>query len=110
MMRGVILLVAALIPAASGPVATAGDESDGAIEIRVERPRDRQVIDGFGGSLAYWGYNADETALRLALDDLGATIVRIPAEVASAGNPDAYRDALRRVARVAPEAKVHLTF
>jgi O-glycosyl hydrolase len=102
-MRGVTLVAATLILIALSARA-------GTIEIRVERARDRQVIDGFGGSLAYWGYNADETALRLALEDLGATIVRIPAEAASARNPDAYREVLRRVARVAPEASVYLTF
>ncbi|MEA2630048.1 MAG: glucuronoarabinoxylan endo,4-beta-xylanase [Chloroflexota bacterium] len=109
-MRGTLLVVAALIPLAPGSKSAAGDEPAGTLEVRVERPRDRQVIDGFGGSLAYWGYNADETALRCALDELGATIVRIPAEVTQAGDPDAYRDALRRVAKVAPEAKVYLSF
>ena len=98
------------VPKPTGPRAQAGDEPARTLEIRVERPRDRQVIDGFGGSLAYWGYNADETALRHAFEDLGATIVRIPAEVPKEGDPDAYRDVLRRVAKVAPEAKVYLTF
>jgi O-glycosyl hydrolase len=80
------------------------------LEVRVERSRDRQVIDGFGGSLAYWGYNADERALRLAFEELGATIVRIPAEVAQSGDPAAYRSAIERVTKVAPEAQVMLTF
>jgi hypothetical protein len=56
------------------------------------------------------GYNADEVALRHALGDVGATIVRIPGEVSQSGDPEAYRGALRRVARVLPAAKIFLTF
>src|SRR3954447_26471436 len=100
-MGATLLVVAAALALGPGP--------DG-IEVRVERARDRQVIDGFGGALAYWGYNADEAALRVAFEDLGATIVRIPAEVPQAGDPDTYRAVLERVSRVAPEAKVYLSF
>src|SRR4051794_29294307 len=104
-MRATPLAVAALVPMTFVSSSQAADGPATVLEVRVERSRDRQVVDGFGGSLAYWGYNADETALRHAFDDLGATIVRIPAEVLQEGNPDAYRDVLRRVAKVAPEAK-----
>src|SRR3712207_5773045 len=109
-MRMPVLVVVALIPMASGSRAPAGDEGARTLEVRVERAREWQVIDGFGGSLAYWGYNADETALRHALTDLGATIVRIPAEVPKEDDPEVYRAVLRRVAKVAPEAKVFLSF
>jgi O-glycosyl hydrolase len=109
-MGAMVLVVAASIAMGTGPAAQDRDGAAAVLEIRVERSRDRQVIDGFGGALAYWGYDADETALRHALDDLGATIVRIPAEVPQAGDPDTYRAVLRRVARVAPEAKVYLSF
>ena len=84
--------------------------SDDAYDIRVEPSRDRQVIEGFGGSLAYWGYNADEVALRHAFGGVGATIVRVPGEVSQSGDPDAYREAVRRVAKVAPGTKIDVTF
>lgn len=109
-MRGTPLTIAAFVPLALVSSSQAAGRPATVLEIRVGRDRDRQVIDGFGGALAYWGYNADEAALRLAVEDLGATIVRIPAEVTQAGDPDAYRDVVRRVAKVAPEAKVYLSF
>jgi len=77
-MRGMVFAVAGFMLMAPSPRAQAGDESVTALDIRVERSRDRQVIDGFGGSLAYWGFDADLAALRHAFGDLGATIVRIP--------------------------------
>ena len=80
------------------------------LHIKIERSSDRQEVDGFGGSLAYWGYNADEVALRHALVDVGATIVRIPGEVSQSGDPEAHRAALRRVAKVAPKAKHFFDF
>src|SRR4051794_1506839 len=107
-MRGTVLVTVVLLLFA--PVPRARGESGLEFDVRVEPSRDRQVIEGFGGSLAYWGYNADETALRHALVDLGATIVRVPAEVSQPGDPEAYRAALRRVARVAPGTRVYLTF
>ena len=81
-----------------------------AINITVDADHQRQVVDGFGGSLAFWGYDADQTSLRYALDDLGATIVRVPGEVAQSGRTDEYRAALRRVTRLSPQAKVLVAF
>lgn len=98
------------LAATFAPLAVAAADEPAALTVRVERPHDRQVIDGFGGSLAYWGQPPDPTALRVAFDETGATIVRVPAEVAHVGDPDVYLDVLRRVAGVAPEAKVYLTF
>jgi O-glycosyl hydrolase len=109
-MRPWVCAVAILTPTALSPHVRARDEPALALDIRVERSSDRQVIDGFGGSLAFWGFNAGELALEHAFGELGATIVRIPAEVSRSGDPEAYRNALRRVARVAPMAKVVLTF
>src|SRR4051812_9927927 len=86
-MRVIPFAVAALVLMAFVSSSRAADGPATGLEVRVERSRDRQVVDGFGGSLAYWGYNADETALRHAFDDLGATIVRIPAEVPQEGDP-----------------------
>ena len=101
----------ALASSISLSVSAAGyDDPATTLHIRVEPSRDRQVVEGFGGSLAYWGFNADEVALRHALGEVGATIVRIPGEVSQSGDPEAYRETLRRVAKVAPGAKIYLTF
>lgn len=81
-----------------------------AIDIAVDATHERQVIDGFGGSLAFWGYDADDVALRYAFEDLGATIVRVPGEVSQSGRVDEYRAALQRVTRLAPHAKVLVAF
>src|SRR4051794_16150850 len=89
------------------PVCGATDE---AIQVRVDPAHDRQVIDGFGGSLAYWGYDADDTSVRYAFDDLGATLVRVPGDLSSSGSPDQYRAALARVSRIAPRAKILVSF
>jgi glucuronoarabinoxylan endo-1,4-beta-xylanase len=96
-----------------GPEAGADEPGKGAgrtLSVQVKRSAERQVMDGFGGSLAFWGYDADEKALEYAFDDLGATIVRVPGEVSTSGAPDEYRAALRRVARVAPKVEVLLSF
>src|SRR5262249_43401848 len=66
--------------------------------------------DGFGGSLAFWGFDASEEALSYAFDDLGATIVRVPGEISVSGAPDQYRPALRRVTKLAPRAQAVLSF
>jgi O-glycosyl hydrolase len=94
------------LPAGAGTTGTPANE----LLIDVKPAQDRQVIDGFGGSLAFWGFNASEEALRYAFDDLGATIVRVPAEASRSGSPDEYRAALRRVTKVAPQAQVVLCF
>lgn len=81
-----------------------------AIAIAVDAAHERQVIDGFGGSLAFWGYDADDAALRYAFDDLGATIVRVPGDVGTSGRADEYRATLQRVTKLAPQAKVLVAF
>jgi glucuronoarabinoxylan endo-1,4-beta-xylanase len=101
---GVILLL--VVPC----VRAGNDDSASVVHVRVEAAHDRQAIDGFGGSLAYWGYDADDTALKYAFDDLGATLLRIPGDVSSTGDPDQYRAALGRVTRVAPAAKILVSF
>ncbi len=107
-MRANLIALASCI--SLGVSAAADDDPVTRLHIRVEPSRDRQVVEGFGGSLAYWGYNADEDALRHVLGDVGATIVRVPGEVSQSGDPDAYRAAVRRVARVAPGVRFFLTF
>ncbi len=100
-----------LTPLLAVPCLRAGTDDPGSdVHVHVHPAHDRQTIDGFGGSLAYWGYDADDTALRYAFEDLGATLVRVPGDVTSAGDADRYRAALRRVARLAPAAKVLVSF
>jgi O-glycosyl hydrolase len=93
-------------------VGTTGKDREPAnvLVIDVKPSQDRQVIDGFGGSLAFWGFDASEEALRYAFEDLGATIVRVPGEASRSGTPDEYRAALRRVTKLAPQAQVVLCF
>src|SRR5206468_1308761 len=102
-----VLLLALLLAVAS--VRAQSDEA-GVVHVHVRPAHDRQTIDGFGGSLAYWGYDADDTALRYAFEDLGATLVRVPGDVGSDGEADQYRAALRRVTRLAPKAKILVSF
>jgi glucuronoarabinoxylan endo-1,4-beta-xylanase len=100
-----------LLPLLALPCLRAGtDETADVVQVRIHPDSDRQTIDGFGGSIAYWGYDADETALRYAFDDLGATFVRVPGDVTQSGEAEQYRAALARVARVAPRAKVLVSF
>jgi hypothetical protein len=60
--------------AAGSPVTT--------LHVEIEGSRGRQVIEGFGGSLAFWGYNADKFSRRQAIEEVGWTIVRISDEQA----------------------------
>jgi O-glycosyl hydrolase len=91
-------------------VRAANDDVASIVHVKVDAAHERQVIEGFGGALAYWGYDADEAALRYAFDDLGATLVRVPGDVGPKGEPEQYRAAMRRVAAGAPQAKVLVSF
>src|SRR5205823_2835230 len=56
-----------------GSAAEGGDtEAADTLTIRVDHSQDRQVVDGFGGSLVFWGFEPDEESLRYAFEDLGA--------------------------------------
>jgi O-glycosyl hydrolase len=88
----------------------ADDDAGSVVHVQVQSGNDRQTIDGFGGSLAYWGYDADDTALRYAFEDLGATLVRVPGDVGADGDAEQYRAALRRVTRLAPQTKILVSF
>src|SRR5262245_25883939 len=89
--------------------AGAGDSAY-TVHVHIHPAHDRQTIDGFGGSLAYWGYDADDAALRYAFDDLGATFVRVPGDVTATGDPDQYKAVVRRLAKLAPDAKMLVSF
>jgi len=94
-------------------VLTSGAADEGAaavVKVSITPANDRQVIEGFGGALAFWGYDADDATLRYAFDDLRATIVRVPGDVDASDNPEKYRAAIARVTRLAPQAKVLVSF
>jgi O-glycosyl hydrolase len=91
-------------------VSRAGPPAPERIEVDVRSVNDRQTIEGFGGALAFWGYEADDTSLRLAFEDLGATFVRVPGEVSQSGASDEYLGVLRRVTAIAPGARVLVSF
>src|SRR5687767_11302767 len=86
------------------------DDPDSVVQVKIHPAHDRQTIDGFGGSLAYWGYDADDTALRYALEDFGATFVRVPGDVGPKGEAGQYEAVVRRVAKLAPRAKMLVSF
>ena len=86
------------------------DDPASVVHVHVHPAHDRQTIEGFGGSLAYWGYDADDTALKYAFDDLGATLVRVPGDAGSDADPNQYQACIRRVAKLAPKAKVLVSF
>ncbi|MBV9123549.1 MAG: hypothetical protein JO112_09345 [Planctomycetes bacterium] len=108
----VFLVLALGVPCLAVAAGKAGKGAEAAttLTIEVQPSQDRQVIDGFGGALAFWGFDADEEALRYAFEDLGATIVRVPGEVQTSGKPEEYRAVLERVTRMAPKAQVLLSF
>ena len=70
----------------------------------------RQEIDGFGGSIAFWGVNADDRALEAAVNGLNINILRVQGEVTRQGNAERNRDALQRATRLNPDLRVLLTF
>ncbi|MEN8716991.1 MAG: glycoside hydrolase family 3 N-terminal domain-containing protein [Verrucomicrobiales bacterium] len=70
----------------------------------------RQTIDGFGGSIAFWGTHADDEALGAAIEDLDVSIVRAQGEVSPAGVVDHNRDILQRAMKLNPDLQILLTF
>ncbi|HBP82577.1 MAG TPA: hypothetical protein DD662_08705, partial [Planctomycetaceae bacterium] len=80
------------------------------IQIETSVSRRRQTIDGFGGSVAFWGTKADDTALKATLDELNANIIRVQGEVTKAGLTDHNVTLLQRGMAVKPSLQVLLTF
>jgi len=72
--------------------------------------RVRQTIDGFGGSIAFWGIRADDRALEAAVNGLSVNIVRVQGEVSKTGDAERNRDVLQRATRMNPDLQVLLTF
>ena len=80
------------------------------IQIDTSVSRRRQAIDGFGGSVAFWGTKADDEALTATLDELNANIIRVQGEVTKAGLTDHNVALLQRGMAVNPSLQVLLTF
>ena len=85
-------------------------KSHNMIKLDVQEERVRQSIDGFGGSIAFWGVNADDKALEAAINGLNVSIVRVQGEVSKTGDAERNRDVLQRATRVNPDLQVLLTF
>ena len=85
-------------------------KSRNVIKLDVNDGRVRQSIDGFGGSIAFWGVNADDQALEAAINGLNVSIVRVQGEVSKTGDAERNRDVLQRATRINPDLRVLLTF
>jgi len=85
-------------------------KSRNVIKLDVGDDRVRQSIDGFGGSIAFWGINSDDQALEAAINGLNVNIVRVQGEVSKTGDPERNRDVLQRATKINPELQVLLTF
>ena len=85
-------------------------KSRNVIKLDVQDQRVRQSIDGFGGSIAFWGVHADDQALEAAINGLNVNIIRVQGEVSKTGDAERNRDVLQRATRVNPDLKVLLTF
>ena len=70
----------------------------------------RQRIDGFGGSIAFWGTNPDDEAMGIAFQELKTTILRAQGEVTRKGITDKNREVLQRAMKLNPNLEVMLTF
>lgn len=70
----------------------------------------KQTIDGFGGSIAFWGVNGDDQAIDKAVDELSVKIIRVQGEVSPKGEVDFNRQVLTRLMNKNPDVEVLLTF
>jgi len=83
-------------------------EQEGAVVMTVDLADRRQVIEGFGGSIAAWGTKADDVALTHALDGLGTTFVRLQGE--GPGRMEECPDIWKRMLRIRPGVKIFVAF
>ena len=83
-----------MTPPASHAAVPGNIKSRNVIKLDVQQDRIRQSIDGFGGSIAFWGVNADDTALDAAINGLNVNILRLQGEVSKNGDAERNRDVL----------------
>ena len=89
---------------------TAKEVTDTPIVIATDASNKRQIIDGFGGSVAFWATKADDKALNATLGELKANIIRVQGEVTKAGLTDHNVSLLKRAITINPSLQVLLTF
>ena len=70
----------------------------------------KQRIEGFGGSIAFWGTKPDRKAMNHAFEELKVSILRAQGEVARKGIVDHNKDVLQRAMKINPELQILLTF
>jgi O-glycosyl hydrolase len=80
------------------------------IQIKPSPENLRQSIDGFGGSIAFWGTRADDEAMEYAFKELKTSILRAQGEVSKKGIVDHNRAILERAMKLNPKLEVLLTF
>ena len=78
------------------------------VKVNLERPR--QKIDGFGGSIAFWGTNPDDETMSIAFEELKTSVLRVQGEVSRKGLIDHNKEVLQRAMKINPKLKVLLTF
>ena len=78
------------------------------IEVNLDRPR--QKIDGFGGSIAFWGTNPDDETMSIAFEELKTSLLRVQGEVSRKGSIDHNKEVLLRAMKINPQLEVLLTF
>ncbi len=84
--------------------------SSDTIKIQDMESHVRQTVDGFGGSIAFWGTYADDQALEAAVKDLRVSIIRAQGEITKKGSEDHNRDVLLRSMQNHPGLQVLLSF
>lgn len=85
-------------------------EQEQFIQINPSKENLRQSIDGFGGSIAFWGTRADDEAMEYAFKELKTSILRAQGEVSKKGSIDHNRLILQRAMKLNPKLEVLLTF
>ena len=70
----------------------------------------KQSIDGFGGSVAFWGTNPDDQTMNFAFKELKVSILRAQGEISPHGKADHNKEVLQRAMKLNPELQILLTF
>ena len=78
--------------------------------IRPKHHELKQNIDGFGGSVAFWGTNPDDQAMRHAFKELKVSLLRAQGEVTRRGITDHNKEVLQRAMKLNPTLQILLTF
>ena len=80
------------------------------VRVDLSRLNIRQNIDGFGGSVAFWATDADDSAIEAALHGLQTNILRVQGEVTKTGRTQHNVDLLKKSLALNPNLQVLLTF